>query len=159
MNENEAEEYFLTIFLSHGKSPLWQEVANYIEQKLAHEVVELTDAVNQGRTVIQKLEQDTEECAFAIIVLTSDDDAKAGSPRSREKISHEIGYCQGTFGRENVLVLKQDGVEEFSDLAGIVYVPFVGNDIKSAFSRIQTEIEAAIDRFEDDDDDDMQDDE
>lgn len=153
MNSNEAEEYFLTIFVSHGKSPLWQEVANYIEQKLAHEVVELTDAVNQGRTVIQKLEQDTEECAFAIIILTADDDAASGSPRSREKIIHEIGYCQGTFGRENVLVLKQDGVEEFSDLAGIVYVPFAGDDIKSAFSRIQTEIEAAIDRFEDEDDD------
>jgi len=50
MNANEAEEYYLSIFLSHGKSPLWQEVANYIEQKLAHEVVEFTDALNQGRT-------------------------------------------------------------------------------------------------------------
>lgn len=153
MNANEAEEYYLSIFLSHGKSPLWQEVANYIEQKLAHEVVEFTEALNQGRTAIQKLEQDTEECAFAIIVLTADDEQASGSPRSREKVIHEIGYCQGTFGRENVLVLKQDGVAEFSDLAGIVYVPFAGNDIKSTFSRLQTEIEAAIDRFEDDEED------
>ncbi len=151
MNENEAEEYFLTIFLSHGKSPLWQEVANYIEQKLAHEVVEFTEGVNQGRTVIQKLEQDTEECAFGIIVLTADDETGSGSPRSKEKILHEIGYCQGTFGRENLLVLKQDGVEEFADLAGVIYVPFTGNEIKSTFSRLQTEIEAAIDRFEDED--------
>lgn len=153
MNENEAEEYYLTVFLSHGKSPLWQEVANYIEEKLAHEVVVLAEAVDQGRTQIQKLEQDTEECAFAIILLTSDDEQKSGSPRSREKILHEIGFCQGTFGRENVLVLKQDGVEEFVDLAGVVYVSFAGNDIKSAFSRLQTEIEAAIDRFEDEEDD------
>lgn len=152
MNENEAEEYYLSIFLSHGKNALWQQVAEYIEQKLAHEVVEYTEAISQGRVAIQKLEQQTEECAFAIIVLTTDDDMTAGSERPREKIIHEIGYCQGTFGRENVLVLKQNGVEEFSDLAGIVYIPFAGNDIKSTFSRLQTEIEAAIDRFEDDED-------
>ena len=147
MDENETEEFYLSIFLSHGKSPLWQEVANYIEQKLAHEIIEYKEGAAPGRAGIQMLEKVTDDCAFAIIVLTKED----GAERSREKVIHEIGYCQGTFGRENVLVLKQDIVEEFADLAGIVYVPFSGNDIKSTFSRLQTEIEAAIDRFEDED--------
>ena len=109
MNANEAEEYYLSIFLSHGKSPLWQEVANYIEQKLAHEVVEFTDALNQGRTAIQKLEQDTEECAFAIIVLTADDEQASGSPRSREKVIHEIGYCQGIENYSRILEGREAG--------------------------------------------------
>lgn len=146
MNENEVEEYYLTVLLTHGGDSAWQHVAQYIEETLAHEIVPFQRSGSNDRADINLLEQQTDECAFAIIVVTGDD----VQPRSREKLLHEIGYCQGTFGRENVLVLKQEGVEEFTDLGGVVYVPFSRENIKGSFTRIQAEIEAAIDRFEDD---------
>ncbi len=153
MNENEVEEYYLTVFLSYGSGNAWQEVAGYIEEKLAHEVVPFQRAAAGERADIKQLEQQTEECAFAIIVVTAED----AQPRSREMLLHCIGYCQGTFGRENVLVLRQDGVDEFADLGGVVYVPFASDNVKASFTRIQTEIEAAIDRFEDDEEEDDED--
>lgn len=143
---HEVEEYYLSIFLAHGEGGEWREVADYIEKKLAHEVVPYSGSLAPGRADIQKLEALTEECAFAIVVLT----AKENTARSRLKVVHEIGFCQGSFGRENVLVMKEDGVEEFAELGGVIYVPFAPGNIKSAFQRIQAEIEAAIDRFEDD---------
>lgn len=152
MNDNEVEEYYLPVFVSAGNSPLGQQVAEYIEQKLAHEAVLYTPAVNEGRADIARLEQATDECSFAVIVMAEDD------ARSRDVLLHEIGFCQGSFGRENVLVLKQDAVADFAGFSGIVYAPFSGNDIKSVFKRLQAEIDAAIARFEDEDDDEEDDD-
>lgn len=145
-NAAEVEEYYLTIFLAHGKNDAWREVADYIEQKLAHEAVPYAGSLEPGRADISRLETLTEECAFAIIMLTADED----NLRTRAKVLHEIGFCQGTFGRENVLVMKEEGAEEFAEFGGVIYVPFSSGNIKAAFQRIQAEIDAAIDRFEDD---------
>jgi predicted nucleotide-binding protein len=90
----EVEEYYLTIFLAHGEDSSWREVADYIEQKLAHEVVPYAGSLAADRADIQKLEELTEECAFAIVMLT----AKENTARSRAKIIHEIGFCQGRLG-------------------------------------------------------------
>ncbi|WP_041948483.1 TIR domain-containing protein [Turneriella parva] len=146
----EVEEYYLTIFLAHGEESSWHEVAEFIEQKLAHEVVPYAGSLAPGRTDIQKLEELTEECAFAIVMLT----AKESAARSRAKIIHEIGFCQGSFGRENVLVMKEEGAQEIEELGGVIYVPFASGNAKAAFQRIQAEIDAAIDRFEDDEEED-----
>lgn len=153
MQETELEDYYLSIYVSYRDESIGQQIVSQIEDTLAHEVVMLEDTANPGPTNIKILEEATDECAFAVIVLTTGDAGSTESQISREKTIHEIGFCQGTFGRENVLVLKQDGVRELTSLAGVIYIPFKGDDIKSTFSRVQTEIETAIDRFEDDETD------
>jgi predicted nucleotide-binding protein len=146
-NTVEVEEYYLTVFLAHGKDTAWREIADYIEQKLAHEVVPYAGSLDAGRADISQLETLTEECAFAIVMVTAAED----NSRSRQRILHEIGFCQGTFGRENVLIMKEEGADEFADFGGFIYVPYASGNVKSALPRIQAEIDAAIDRFEDED--------
>lgn len=141
MQETEHEEPYLTIFLSSTHNQLGKEVDEFLEVKLGHEVIAIEASAQQTTTDIEVLERETGDCSFAVIVLT------ALSPRSRENLSHEIGYCQGTFGLENVLVLRQDGVEAFANLTGIMYEVFSGDNIKSTFPRIRAEIDAAIERF------------
>ncbi|HWY11717.1 MAG TPA: nucleotide-binding protein [Bacteroidia bacterium] len=143
----------ITIFISHGRSHLWNNVARYIENKLGINTVILHERPNKGRTVIEKLEEETEDCDFAIIVMTAEDTQADGSLRTRENVVHEIGFCQGSFGRENVLVLKQKGIAPFTNLSGIVYEEFEGENIKSTFPKIQQEIEELLEDLEEEEDD------
>jgi hypothetical protein len=53
--------------------------------------------------------------------------------------------------------MKEEGAQEIAELGGVIYVPFAAGNIKAAFQRIQAEIDAAIDRFEDDEEEDDED--
>ena len=147
-NTDETDEFYLEIFLSHDKHPLWQEVADFLELKMQHQVAALQDMPDDGRTNLALLDDITDECSFAVVI------ALANDSRSRENLIHEIGFYQGKFGCENVLVLRQEGAADFPSISGIVSQEFKGNDIKTTFDRIKKEIETAIIRFESDEDED-----
>jgi predicted nucleotide-binding protein len=138
----------LLIFLSHGRSDLWKDVERFINKKLEYDTVVLKEQTSRGRTIIEKLEQETEDCDYAIIIMTAEDEQKDGEVRARQNVIHEIGFCQGALGRENVLVLKQKGVEAFTNIAGIVYEEFEGDNIKSTFERIRQELEDLEERIQ-----------
>jgi predicted nucleotide-binding protein len=140
------EEEF-KVFLSHGRSEVWKDVARYIEKKFGIEVIELSELVNKGRTVIQKLDEESDECEFAIIIQTAEDEMASGSMRARQNVVHEIGFFQGKFGLHNVLFLKENGVEGFSNIDGIVYEQFNKDCISSTYHRIDKEIESAIEEW------------
>lgn len=146
--QNTMEEHEIRVFISHGGSDLWKDVDRFINKKLELDTVILKEANNRGRTIIEKLEQETENCDFAIIVMTAEDEQKGGELRARQNVIHEIGFCQGAFGRENVLVLKQKGVEEFTNISGIVYEEFIGDSISSTFERIRQELDDLAERIE-----------
>lgn len=129
------------IFISHGQSHLWKDVARFIDKELEYETLILQEQPNRGRTIIEKLEEEIENCDFAIIIMTAEDEQSDGKMRTRQNIVHEIGFCQGHLSRENVLVLKQRGVEGFTNISGIVYEEFVDDSIKSTFPKIQQELE------------------
>jgi predicted nucleotide-binding protein len=129
------------VFISHGQSHLWKDVDRFISQKLEYETVILSEQINRGRTIFEKLEEEVEECDFAVVVMTADDEQKDGEKRARENVVHEIGFLQGALGRENVLVLMQKGIKPFSNILGIVYESFEGDNIKSSFERIRQEME------------------
>lgn len=140
MQENEHEEPYLTIYLS-AAGPQQKEIDDYIETKLGHEVIAAAPTAPNAPVNIEQLEQDTEDCSFAVIVMGD----ATGS--AREKLLHEIGYCQGSFGYENVLVLRHDTTPAFVNMTGIMYEVFSGDNIQSTFPRIRAEIDAAIARF------------
>src|SRR5262249_32376296 len=73
-----------------------------------------------------------EQCAgvgFAVVLLTRDDEGRIKGesvlrPRARQNVILELGYFLGRLGRDHVCALMTDGVEEPSDLSGVIYVPF-----------------------------------
>ena len=144
MQENEHEEPYLTIYLSAAGS-LQKEIDDYIETKLGHEVIAAAPTAPNATVNIERLEQDTEDCSFAVIVMGD------ATGNAREQQLHEIGYCQGSFGYENVLVLRKDSAPAFANMTGIMYEVFSGDNIQSTFPRIRAEIDAAIARFASDD--------
>lgn len=146
MQENEQEELYLSVYVSAEQAEIAKEIDEYIETKLGHEVIAAKRARANVPVNIEQLEQDTEDCSFAVIVMAGT------TASSREQLLHEIGYCQGTFGCQNVLVLRPDNVPAFANMTGVMYEVFSGENIRAAFPRIRTEIDAAIERFLSDDD-------
>ena len=118
------------IFLVHGHAHArLQEVARFIERITGRDVVILHEQPNQGRTLIEKFEQNAERAAHSVILLTADDvgraidaDPSEEQPRGRQNVVLELGFFFGKLGRRRVTVLRDPEVEEPSDVRGIVYI-------------------------------------
>lgn len=132
------------IFIVHGHDEGPREaVARYLE-RLGLEPVILHEQANKGRTVIEKVEANS-DVSFAVVLLTPDDEgcAKGGNsePRARQNVLLELGYFIGKLGRDRVCALKRGHVEIPSDFAGVVWETFDdGNGWRLALAR---ELEAA----------------
>jgi len=80
------------IFISHGSSKDWMQVQNYIEKDLEIDTLELAQEPNKGRTVLQKLNEESDKCLYAVVVMTGDDIISNVEIRVRENVMHEIGF-------------------------------------------------------------------
>lgn len=141
------------VFISHGGySSVWKDLARFIEKEIGVDTFELSEQSNKGRAVIEKLERTIcEDCDYAIIVMTAEDVMMDNTKRARQNVVHEIGFCQGVLGREHVLLLKQKGIELFSNIHGLVYEEFEGNNIASVYHKVRKHLEEALEAWEDDD--------
>ena len=133
------------IFISHGRSADWHKVQSYLEKDIGIDTLELSQEVNRGRTVLQKLWEESNRCSYAVIVMTGDDQVTEGErPRARENVMHEIGFFQGRYGLENVCLLYEEGTNIPSNIHGLVYIPFPKSYIEATFAALRRETEAAL---------------
>lgn len=130
------------VFISHGNSNAWHEVQNFIEKDMNLHTLELAQQPNKGRTVLQKLDEESSECSFAVIVMTGDDLDSEGNVHARENVMHEIGYFQGKFGLSSVSLLYEEGTNIPSNIHGLVYIPFSKDTINSTFGALMRELKA-----------------
>lgn len=116
------------IFIVHGQDEAMKlDVARFVE-KIGLEAVILNEQSNNGKTVIEKLEENS-NVGFAIVLLSPcDEGRKAGTnefkPRARQNVIVELGYFVGKLGRNKVFILKKSDVEEPSDFTGVVYTDY-----------------------------------
>ena len=116
------------VFVVHGRDDGTKEKVARLLGKLGLEPVILHEQVDSGRTVIEKIEKNS-DVGFAVILLTADDVGKLArvseveKPRARQNVIFEFGYFIGRIGRNRVCALFDEGVEPPSDIAGFVYVP------------------------------------
>lgn len=117
------------IFVVHGRrDDVKQEVARFLEKSTLRKVVILHEQAASGRTIIEKFEDYAAESTFAVVLLTGDDEGglKGGSvqPRARQNVVFELGFFVGLLGRDRVAVVRETGVEDPSDMAGVNYIEF-----------------------------------
>lgn len=116
------------VFIVHGHNDtLKLDVARTLE-KLKLQPIILHEQSNNGKTIIEKFEKFS-DVAFAIILLTADDlgnskNTENLNKRARQNVIFELGYFIGKLGRENVMALKEDGVETPNDISGVLYTPY-----------------------------------
>lgn len=120
-----VEKKYDKVFIVHGHdNALKQEVARIIE-KQGLEAIILSEQANQGKTIIEKIEENADVGA-AICLFTGDDygrakDATSENLRARQNVVFEAGYFMGKLGRGNVILIASPDIEIPSDLQGVVY--------------------------------------
>ena len=136
------------IFIVHGHDDEMKLAVARLLEKLDFEPIILSEQADQGRTIIEKFEEES-DVGFAVVLMSNEDDmgAEVGSsdykPRARQNVILELGYFIGKLGRKNhVCVLKKGDVETPSDILGIVYKKYSSNDDGWKFS-LAKELKAA----------------
>lgn len=119
-----------SIFIVHGHdNEMKESVARFIERLDLNAII-LHEQANLGLTIIEKFENYSDECDFAIILLSPDDiggtnnDGSKLSPRARQNVIFELGYFFGKLGRKKVCTLIKSDIEKPSDYNGIVYLNY-----------------------------------
>lgn len=114
------------VFVVHGRDDLAKtEAARFIE-KLNLSPIILHEQASGGKTIIEKIEENT-NCGFALVIYTACDiGGIVGSSeqkyRARQNVVFEHGYLIAKLGRQNVCALVKSDVEIPTDISGIVYI-------------------------------------
>jgi predicted nucleotide-binding protein len=110
-----------TVFIIHGRdNELKTEVQLLLTRAGVNNLV-LHEQADKGRTIIDKLVEESFNSNYAIALLSPDDILEDGSQRARQNVILEIGYFMGRLGKERVRLLKRGDMEIPSDLQGILY--------------------------------------
>ena len=134
------------VFIVHGRDTLLRTQVENVLRALGLEPIILQEQANNGKTIIEKIEECT-DVGFGIVLYTPCDEGRLKSedrelkPRARQNVVLEHGYLMAKLGRERVCCLVSQNVEFPSDIQGIGYIP--ANDIDQWKYKIAKELKAA----------------
>ena len=123
------------VFVVHGHdNAAKSEMARFLEKANLEPIV-LHEQASLSRTIIEKIEANS-DVGYAVILYTPCDIGakKAEAPefksRARQNVVFEHGYFIGRLGRPRVSALLVDGVDAPNDISGVVYIDL---DIRGAW--------------------------
>jgi len=105
--------------------------------------------------LIEKFENESPDAAFAVILLTPDDEGRLRAlgedqprplaPRARQSVVWEFGYFTALLGQGNVVafVVSDEEHERPSDLDGLIYVQVRAIDDQDWRTKLAREMKAA----------------
>lgn len=131
------------VFVIHGRDSGPKETVARLLDRLGLKAVVLHEQPNQGKTLMEKLEANS-DVAYAIAILTPEDTviespetrpqrSRPKRPesrrRARQNVIFEMGFFHGALGRDKVAILYQshESFEFPSDYQGMAYIPMDEN--------------------------------
>lgn len=121
------------IFIGHGRSRLWARLQLHLRDDYGLQTLAFETESHAGETIVNILEGFLDQSSFAILIMTAEDETGDGKLRARQNVIHEAGLFQGRLGFRKVILLKQAETEEFSNVAGLQYIGFSGDNIEQTF--------------------------
>lgn len=128
------------IFVVYGHDEPARNQLDAMLRRWGLEPIILDQLPSKGLTIIEKLEDYTEDVGFGVVLATPDDigypkaheDQKAF--RARQNVVMELGMLLVKLGRPRVAILlgSQVAMERPSDIQGLIYIPFKDNLQKEA---------------------------
>jgi predicted nucleotide-binding protein len=132
------------VFLSHGHNELLKlKLKDFLNSKLGRMPIILAEQSSRGLTVVEKLERVSAICCFAVVLMTKDDQQVDGGVRARQNVIHEIGFFQGKYGRKNVVLLAERGIELFTNISGIIRIEFEAEHFEECYEPLRNELDAS----------------
>lgn len=127
----------ISIFIGHGgESIAWRELKDHLQDKHGHQVTAYETGARAGHSIRDILEEMIAASSFALLVLTGEDEQKDSKFRARQNVIHEAGLFQGRLGFPRAILLLEHGVEQFSNVQGVQYIPFSKGNIKETFGEV-----------------------
>lgn len=119
------------IFVVYGHDEIARTQLEALLRRWDLEPIILDQQASAGQTIIEKLEEYTNDVGYAIVLATPDDEGKAKSEtaaksRVRQNVVLELGMFLAKLGRERVAILLKEApdFERPSDIQGLIYIPF-----------------------------------
>jgi predicted nucleotide-binding protein len=134
------------VFIVHGHDEAnTHRLQSMLRDRFKLEPIVMAEAPGQGRALIEKFEQLADQCAFAFVLLTPDDEVSAGGgeyTQARPNVVFELGWLYGRLGRERVVMLLREGTRIHSDLDGVSRIQFI-RSVEEKIIDIERELMAA----------------
>lgn len=127
------------IFIGHGRSADYALLKNYLTDR-GYEVENFESGPRAGHSAKDVIEGMARRASMAFLVHTAEDEQDGVKARARQNVVHETGLFQGRLGFERAIVVREEGCEEFSNLAGVQYISFRKGNIKDAFGEVSDTI-------------------
>jgi predicted nucleotide-binding protein with TIR-like domain len=126
----------LRVFIGHGRSDQWRELKDFVHEELGCDWEEFNRTPTAGRTAKERLEELLDSCNVALLVFTAEDEMADGSVTARQNVIHEAGLFQGRLGFARAIVLREEGCDEFSNLAGVQELRYPRGRISAIFHEL-----------------------
>ena len=136
-----AERIATNVFIGHGRSGMWRELKDFIDQRLNLPWDEFNRVPVAGITNIARLSEMLDAAAVALLVMTAEDELADGEMQARMNVVHEAGLFQGRLGFTKAIVLLEDGCKEFTNVQGLGQIRFSKGSIRSAFEEVRLVLE------------------
>jgi predicted nucleotide-binding protein len=111
------------IFVAYGRSDDWKELVSILKT-LGFDVEHFNSQAAAGYWIAERWQEMLNRSRFAFAVMTPDDELSDKKRQARQNVVHEIGLCHAKLGVRNTAILIADGTEPFSNVQGLVHIPF-----------------------------------
>lgn len=129
------------VFIGHGRSLLWRELKDFINDRLHLPWDEYNRVPVAGITNIARLSVMLDSATIAFLIMTGEDQRADGKLRARMNVIHEAGLFQGRLGFTRAIILLEEGCEEFINVEGLGQIKFPKGNIKAAFDEVRQVLE------------------
>jgi predicted nucleotide-binding protein len=129
------------VFLGHGRSGDWRELKDFIQDRLGLPWDEFNRVPIAGVPNSTRLSQMLDDAAFALLVLTAEDEIAEGELQPRMNVVHEAGLFQGRLGFTKAIILVEEGCKEFSNVEGLGQIGFPKGRVSAAFESVRGVLE------------------
>ena len=111
------------IFVGHGRSSLWLQLKNHLQDQHNHEIVAYEIGARAGHEIRDILQDMLDNSSLAILCLTGEDETVDGELQPRLNVVHELGLFQGHLGFKRAIALVEEGTKRHSRTS-MVYTSF-----------------------------------
>lgn len=129
------------VFVGHGGDRQWEVVRDFLTAADIDNVTFESDE-RAGYATLETVAQMIYGAKVSVCVMTASDKMVDKTSRARENVVHEIGFSQGALGVANTIILLENGVSEFTNIAGLTQIRFDRGEIHTTRERVIAAIEA-----------------
>jgi hypothetical protein len=129
------------VFIGHGRSPMWREVKDFLQDRLHLDWEEFNRVPAAGVWTGDRLSSMLDNASMAFLICTAEDEHADSTQHARENVIHEAGLCQARLGFERAIILLEDGCAEFSNIHGLGQIRFPKGNISAKFEEIRNVLE------------------